>query len=142
MSTAQIPHLILNAKKIVKKYNDLGAEAVKNQRQKLKQHRRGKPPLLNDQQLQKLVQAIKERSGDGGLWTGPKVARWIAQETQVEKVSNQRGWDYLKKCGYSWQRPRPKHRKSDAKVQQEFQENLPKKVKELQSQNPEAEVEV
>ncbi|MDC0835049.1 winged helix-turn-helix domain-containing protein [Geitlerinema sp. CS-897] len=30
---------------------------------------------------------------------------------RAEKVWKQRGWDYLKKCGYSWQRPRPKHKK-------------------------------
>lgn len=112
------------AKKIVKRYNELGAEGVKNQRKTTRNHRRGKPPLLNDQQLHSLIKALKESPSDGGIWTGPKVARWIEKETQVEKVGNQRGWDYLKKCGYSWQRPRPKHRACDEKSQQEYKRKL------------------
>ena len=48
-----------------------------------------------------VIQAIAPKPGDGGIWTGTKVARWIEQETGKEKVWNQRGWDYLKKCGYS-----------------------------------------
>jgi hypothetical protein len=43
--------------------------------------------------------------------TGPKMARWIEKETGIEKVWNQRGWDYLKKLNYFWHRPREKHRK-------------------------------
>ncbi|WP_353735217.1 winged helix-turn-helix domain-containing protein [Okeania sp. SIO2C2] len=31
----------------------------------------------------------------------------------MKKVWNQRRWDYLKKLNYSWQRPRPKHRKGN-----------------------------
>ena len=130
------------AKKIVKRYNELGAEGVKNQRKATRNHRRGKPPLLNDQQLHSLTTALKESPIDAGIWTGPKVARWIEKETQIEKVGNQRGWDYLKKCDYSWQRPRPKHRACDEKSQQEFKENLPIKVKQLQEKYPHAEIQV
>lgn len=130
------------AKKIVNRYNELGAEAVKNQRKTPRNHRRGKPPLLNDQQLQKLMRALRERPSDNGIWTGPKVARWIEKETQIEKVGSQRGWDYLKKCNYSWQSPRPKHRQGDEQLQQQFKENLPLKIKELQEQYPGAEIEV
>ena len=45
-----------------------------------------------------MAQAIELKPSDGGIWTGVKVARWIEQETGIEKVWNQRGWDYLKKC--------------------------------------------
>src|SRR3954454_19471166 len=48
---------------------------------------------------------------DGGLWTGPKVATWMAARLG-RKVWPQRGWDYLKKLGYSAQRPRPRHAKA------------------------------
>jgi transposase len=130
------------AKKIVKRYNESGEEGVKNQRKTPRTHRRGKAPLLNQQQLEKLIQALKERPSDKGVWTGPKVARWIEKETLREKVSNQRGWDYLKKCNYSWQRPRPKHRQGDQQLQQQFKQNLPLKVKQLQQQHPEAEIQV
>lgn len=130
------------AKKIVKKYNELGAEGVKNHRKKSSNHRRGKTPLLNAQQLQKLIKELRLIPADGGRWTGPKVARWIEKETLVEKVANQRGWDYLKKCNYVGQRPRPKHRKGDQKAQQEFKQKLPIKVRELQQKYPLAQIEV
>jgi hypothetical protein len=47
------------------------------------------------------------------------------------------GWTIKKSalalgCEYSWQRPRPKHRACEEKSQQEFKENLPRKVKQLQ----------
>lgn len=129
-------------KKIIKKYNELGIEGVNN-RLKIEQiHRRGKAPLLNEEQFQKLVAQLRSKPADGGIWTGPKVARWIEQETGREKVAPQRGWDYLKKCNYSWQRPRPKHRLGDKTAQEKFKAELPIKVKQLQEQYPQAQVEV
>ncbi len=129
------------AKEILKRYNEKGGEGVKNQRKKT-QKQGGKKPLLNDSQLEKLARALESKPSDGGIWTGPKVAAWIAQETGVEKVWNQRGWDYLKKCNYTWQRPRPKHNKGDEKAQRKFKEDLPNQVKELQEQYPDATIEV
>ncbi len=51
------------------------------------EHRRGKEPLLKEEQLQKLKEELKKRPADGEIWTGPKVARWIEKETGREKVS-------------------------------------------------------
>lgn len=130
------------AQTILRKYNEHGAQGLKNGKKKPARQRRGRAPLLNDEQFEKLKQALKGKPEDGGKWTGPKVARWIAKETEKEKVANQRGWDYLKKCGYSWQRPRPKHHKGDKKEQEAFKQNLPKIVTELKSKYPHAEIEV
>src|SRR3954468_21756383 len=55
--------------------------------------------------------ARAEPPADGGLWTGPKVAAWMAVRLGRE-VWPQRGWDYLRKVGYSAQRPRPRHAKA------------------------------
>jgi transposase len=129
-------------KKIVKKYNELGVEGVKNRRKETQTHIRGKTPLLSEQQLSKLVTALRSRPEDGGIWTGPKVARWLEKEIGRKKVGNQRGWDYLKKCKYSWQKPRPKHRKGDEKAQEDFKKQLQVLVKELEQQYPEAQIEV
>ena len=52
-----------------------------------------------------------EPPADGGLWTGPKVAAWMAIRLG-RKVWPQRGWDYLRKFGYSAQLPRPRHAKA------------------------------
>ena len=115
---------------------------LKIKEKKPQNHRRGKKSLLNDQQLELLTKKLQEGPSDGGIWTGPKVARWIEKETGEKKVWNQRGWDYLKKCHYSWQRPRPKHRKGDPKEQLEFKRNFPFLVEKLQNKNPGKEIEV
>ncbi|PPT07078.1 Mobile element protein [Geitlerinema sp. FC II] len=90
--------------------------------------------------MNKLKEALKGKPSDGGQWTGPKVARWIEKETGREKVWNQRGWDYLKKCDYSWQRPRPKHKKGNKEEQEQFNKDLPFKVKKLQEEHPNSKV--
>src|SRR3954462_8423905 len=54
---------------------------------------------------------------DGGLWTGPKVATWMAARLG-RKVWPQRGWDYLRKLGYSAPRPRPRHAKAASAEEQ------------------------
>ncbi len=128
--------------KILKNYNEKGIEGVNNKKKESKGHLRGIKPLLNDQQFKKLTKLIKKKSPDGGLWSGPKVARWIEKETGRTKVWNQRGWDYLKKLKYSWQKPRPKHRKGDPIEQESFKKNLPLRVKELQEKFKDATVEV
>ena len=86
------------AKAIVSHYNQDGEMAVTNRRQT--RHSGGKPALLNEAQLAQLRQALSRPPDDGGLWSGPKVARWIAQQTG-QKVWAQRGWDYLKRCRFS-----------------------------------------
>jgi len=85
------------AKKIVKKYNEFGEAGVKNRKNHNRQQLGGRKPLLTKEQFQKLSQELEDKPNDGGIWTGPKVARWIEKETGKTKVWNQRGWDYLKK---------------------------------------------
>ncbi len=117
------------AREIVRKYNVEGIKSVANKRRKVKAQ--GRPALLNSEQLVELATALKTRPSDGGIWTGSKVARWIEQETGKNKVWNQRGWDYLKKCNYSWKIPRPKHRKADPIEQQKFKQRLPQLIQQL-----------
>ncbi|WP_017659675.1 IS630 family transposase [Baaleninema simplex] len=130
------------AREVVKNYNEQGEKSIRNQRNKNRSYAGGRTPLLKEEQLQKLQEALKEKPEDGGQWTGPKVARWIEKEAGREKVWKQRGWDYLKKCGYSWQRPRPKHKKGNKEEQEEFKKNLPIKVRKLQEKHPNTEVQL
>lgn len=91
------------AREIVKDYNQRGQEAVRNKH-------KGKPnsnatALLTPTQLEELKASLKHPPSDQGIWTGPKVAAWIAEKTGTEKVVYaQRGWDYLKKLHYSLSR--------------------------------------
>jgi transposase len=73
----------------------------------------GRPPLLSPEEQQQLREHIqKERPPDGGLWTGPKISKWIAQKTGKKLPALGTGWNYLVRLGFSIQRPRPKHTKA------------------------------
>ena len=109
------------AYEIVQRYNQQGCDGLKNGR------KNSRPPrpnaLLNGQQREQLAQRLQSPPDDGGVWSGPKVSRWIEQVTGQEHVWNQRGWDYLKRVEYSWQRPRAHHVKADREAQEAFKKN-------------------
>ncbi|VEP14477.1 conserved hypothetical protein [Hyella patelloides LEGE 07179] len=130
------------AQRIVRNYNQYGVIGVKIKPRGKEKHSGGKAALLSSEQFQKLTHALESKPSDGGIWTGVKVARWIEKETGKERVWNQRGWDYLKKCSYSWQRPRRKHSKGNLIEQNLFKQNLPILVKQLEKKYPNAKIEV
>ncbi len=78
----------------------------------------GARPLLSQEDEAALRDALVEPPTDGGLWTGPKVAAWMARRLG-RKVWPQRGWDYLKKLEHSLQVLRPKHAKAASAEEQE-----------------------
>jgi hypothetical protein len=59
-----------------------------------------------------LKERLQTPPDDGGLWTGPKVARWLAGFHNLKSVHKQRGWDALVAIGWSIQKPRPRHLKA------------------------------
>jgi transposase len=98
---------------LIKRYNEGGAEALGDQR-----IRNGtKPTILTPAALAALEERIKTPPDDGGLWTGPKIARWLAKFHGIRTVHDQRGWDALIAIGYSIQQPRPRH--PDAATQED-----------------------
>jgi transposase len=109
------------ARSIVKSYNQHGETAIYLKKQPPKQ--RPTHALLNTLQLEELRLSLKGESPDRGIWSGPKVALWSAQKIGRKQVGKQRGWEYLKKCGYSPKRPRPQHNKGDEIEQEEFKKN-------------------
>jgi transposase len=64
--------------------------------------------LLDEEGQAELREALLEGSPPGGgMWSGPKVARWIEHKRGLEKVHAQRGWEYLRRVRMSPQVPRP-----------------------------------
>ncbi len=64
--------------------------------------------LLDEAGEEELLEALlSESPPGGGMWSGPKVARWIQQRNGLKKVHLQRGFEYLRKVGMSPQVPRP-----------------------------------
>jgi transposase len=87
------------------RYNALGPEALGDQRR-----RNGRAAsLLREDVLAALVERLRTPPEEGGLWSGPKVAAWMARHLGLERVHPQRGWEALKRIGWSVQAPRPRH---------------------------------
>src|SRR3712207_3082042 len=87
------------------RYNAFGPGALGD-----RPRRNGRPAtLLTEAVLAALAERLKEPPEDGGLWSGPKVAAWMARHLGLQKVHPQRGWGALRRIGWSIQAPRPRH---------------------------------
>ena len=90
------------------RYNAHGPDALGDQRR-----RNGRAAsVLTPALLTALSERLKTPPDDGGRWTGPKVALWMARHLGVERVHPQRGWEALKRVRWSIQTPRPRHPRS------------------------------
>lgn len=122
---------------LARRYNQEGPLALADQRQ----HNAGASPLLSGAHQQLLQQVLVQAPADGGLWSGPKVALWMGEQLG-RIISPQRGWEYLKRVGFSLQMPRPRHHKADPAAQELFKRELPEQVRQVQHAHPEAQVEI
>ncbi len=76
--------------------------------------------LLDEEGQAQLREALLEGPPPGGgMWSGPKVARWIEEKTGAERVHAQRGWEYLRKARMSPQVPRPSNAKGASASERE-----------------------
>src|ERR671917_1364354 len=87
------------------RYNAYGPAALGDRRR-----RNGRTAsLLTPALLAALAERLKEPPEDGGLWSGPEVAAWMARHLGLAQVHPQRGWEALRRLGWSPQAPRPRH---------------------------------
>src|SRR5215212_6709844 len=87
------------------RYNALGPTALGDQRR-----RNGRAASLpTGDVLAAPAERVRTPPDDGGRWSGPEVAAWMAQRLGLERVHPQRGWEALKRIGWSVQAPRPRH---------------------------------
>src|SRR3982750_2219655 len=91
--------------RLLVRYNAEGLEALGD----LRRRNGTSPSVLKPDLLGKLKDRLREPPPDGGLWTSPKVAAWMACELGLTRVAPQRGWEALKAIGWSVQKPRPRH---------------------------------
>ena len=68
----------------------------------------GSASKLSVRRREALFVAVQKRPPDGGLWTGPKVARYVADRWGVT-VDPTTGWRWLRDLGFTLQVPRPAH---------------------------------
>jgi transposase len=71
----------------------------------------GAAPKLSARRRDALFAALQKRPPDGGVWTGPKVARYVADRWDIT-VDPTTGWRWLVALGFTLQVPRPAHPKA------------------------------
>ena len=115
-STREVAHAVGYShkwtKEIARRYEADGVEGLGDRRH-------GNPgakerALLDEEGQAELREALAGGTPPpgGGMWSGPKVARWIEEKIgSQKKVHAQRGWEYLRKVGMSPQVPRPSNAK-------------------------------
>lgn len=100
---------------VARRYRDEGPAAIGDRRHT----NPGAPPLLHRTQQEQLRAALAGPAPDGGLWTGRQVARWMSQ-LLGRPVSPQRGWEWMRRLGFTPQRPRPREPRADPAAQAAF----------------------
>lgn len=99
---------------LLARYNQHGPDAVSDGRAR----NRGRRPYLSAEQEAELSAALRQSHPDGGRWTGPRVAAWIADATGRQQVHPQYGWVLLRRLGLTLQVPRPRHRDAATPAEQ------------------------
>jgi transposase len=93
-------------RKLVRRYNAAGPAAVERNA-----GGRGQAPRLSAAQQEQLQAELLGPAPDAGLWTGPKLARRIAELTG-RPMHKATGWEWLRKLGFTPQCPRPRNRQA------------------------------
>jgi transposase len=100
---------------LTRRYNERGAEAVADRRDEAKP---GPRPGVSGELALALDAALRSAAPDGGLWTAPKVAAWVAEQTG-RAVHATTAWRAMRRLGFTLQVPRPRHRRSASAAEQE-----------------------
>jgi transposase len=100
---------------LTRRYNERGADAVPDREGELKP---GPRPGVSGELALTLNAALRSSAPDGGLWTAPKVARWIEERTG-QAVHETTAWRALRRLGFTLQVPRPRHRRAASAAEQE-----------------------
>lgn len=100
---------------IIRRYNAEGPGGVADRRHA----NPGQPPLLDPARREALRQALAAPPPDGGLWTGRKVAAWMADQLG-RPVGEPRGWEAMRAIGFTPPRPRPTATQAEPAAQDAF----------------------
>lgn len=106
---------------LARRYNALGAEALRNHRHVSRPSPRALLPAGAD--LEALREAVSGPAPAGDVWNQRTVANWLSVRAG-RPVSQQTAWTYLRKLGWTSQTPRPRHvRAATADEQEAFKKN-------------------
>jgi len=102
-------------REVARRYREGGPGALGDRR-------RGNPgaaPLLDPAGQEALRAALAGPAPGGGIWTCRAVAAWIGGRLG-RPVAEVRGWEWMRRLGFSPQRPRPREERADAAAQAAF----------------------
>jgi transposase len=102
-------------REIARRYRDDGPAGIGDRRH----GNPGAVPLLDAAQQTALRAALAGPAPDGGLWTCRTVAAWIGA-TIGRPVDPTRGWEWMRRLGFTPQRPRPRETRADPAAQAAF----------------------
>ena len=91
---------------LLKRWNACGPDGLADGRRA-----NGTNSVLTPARQAELYTTLRADPPDGGLWTGPKVARYVRDRWGVEVVP-QTGWRWLVRLGFALRVPRPRHPKA------------------------------
>ena len=104
---------------LARRYNAQGEAGLGDGRH----HNPGKAVALS-QADQVELKTLLERAAAGEKWSSPQVAAWMS-ERLGRPVYKQRGWDMLRRLGFTAKTPRPRHAKANVANQQLFKKSSP-----------------
>jgi transposase len=102
-------------REIARRYREEGPAGIGDRRH----HNPGAAPLLDARQQGQLRTALGGPPPTGGLWTCRQVASWIGAAIG-RPVDPARGWEWMRRLGFTPQRPRPRETRADAEAQDAF----------------------
>jgi transposase len=86
---------VIAVRHTLRRWNHLGPDGLTDRR-----CGNGAAPRLTPEQRAALRSALRRRPPDGGLWSGPKVARYVRGRWGV-RVCPQTGWQWLRDLGFT-----------------------------------------
>lgn len=95
-----------HARTVLRRWNAHGPDGLADRRKANRS-----PGKLTASQQAAAFEALKTEPPDGGLWSGPKLARYARDRWGIE-VCPGTGWRWLKKLGFRLVVPRPRHPKA------------------------------
>ena len=105
---------------LARRYNAQGEAGLGDRRH----HNPGKAVSLAQADQVELKSLLEQAAAAGDKWSGPQVAAWMS-ERLGRPVYNQRGWDMLRRLGFTAKTPRPRHAKANVEDQQLFKKSSP-----------------
>ena len=102
----RVPFWLRHTRDVLKRWNESGPDGLADGRRC-----NGSASKLTDDQRAQLLAALKKRPPDGGLWSGPKVVRYVRATWSVE-IAPQTGWKWRVDLGFTLPVPWPSHPKA------------------------------